>query len=128
MQIFESGALVLAIVILIAFQVKHFLADFVLQNKYMLKKVARTDWFLPLISHSAVHALGTFIVLVYFIGVNAIYFALVDFAVHTGIDAWKARMTEQNVFRKAFWVALGLDQLAHQLTYIAMAFIAIVVH
>ena len=120
-----SLVLVFAIVMLIAFQVKHFLADFVLQNKYMLRKTARTDWVGPLLTHSLVHSIGTFLVLVYFIGAYAIYFALVDFAVHTGIDAWKARMTEQNVFRKSFWVALGLDQLAHQLTYIAMTFVAI---
>lgn len=125
MHALDGSLLIFAIVMLIAFQIKHFLADFVLQNKYMLRKTARTEWVGPLLAHSAVHSIGTFLVLVAFIGPNAVYFAMVDLAVHTGIDAWKARLTEQNVFRKSFWVALGLDQLAHQLTYIAMAFVAL---
>lgn len=49
--------------LLIAFQVKHFLADYPLQNRYMLGKF-KDGWafFWPLMAHAAVHGFGTFLI------------------------------------------------------------------
>jgi len=46
--------------LLIAFQAKHFLADYPLQKGYMLGKFKEKNWALPLAVHCGVHAAFTF--------------------------------------------------------------------
>lgn len=48
--------------LLIAFQIKHFVADYPLQNEYMLGKFKKEGWIKPLAAHVAVHAGFTFFV------------------------------------------------------------------
>ncbi len=51
------------LVLLVVYQLKHFLADYLLQGEYMLGKFKPGWAFLkPLLAHVAVHALGTFVI------------------------------------------------------------------
>lgn len=86
-------------VLLVAYQLKHFLADFPLQGKYMLGKF-KTGWdFLgPLSAHCGVHALFTHIIASVFLfcthgpgyGLLPFQLALTDFVVHFLMDRIKA--------------------------------------
>lgn len=131
------------IVVFITYAFKHFIADFVLQNHYMLGKFKPyPGFFLPLSAHCAVHALGVgwlFIVA----GLNARelsditgFFQLMglmmvyEFASHFLVDVVKAqwtRITKANHTEHRFWVAIGIDQLAHVLfsipVIVAIAFV-----
>ena len=76
--------------LLILFQIKHLVADYFLQGKYMLQKF-RSDWgfFLPLVAHSGVHALITLGVCLWF-APNLWWLSLVDFVAHFAMDRIKA--------------------------------------
>lgn len=124
--------------LLIAYQLKHFLADYPLQGRYMLGKF-RSDWSFvpPLLAHVAVHAVGTLaIALVAGTTVRlAIGLALFDAGVHFVMDRAKASRrwlgrwkpltadTYPTADRAAwrsntlFWWALGFDQMVHHLTH-----------
>jgi hypothetical protein len=111
--------------LLIFFQVKHFIADFLLQNVWMLQK-SRPGWDFvpPLAIHSGVHAGLTFAAAMY---VNPAYWwlAILDFVVHFTMDRIKAGPRYlgryHDVRGKAFWVTFGLDQMVHHLTHMWIA-------
>lgn len=111
---------------------KHFFADFPLQVPYMLGTPDRPGkggpfpaFVAPLLAHSAVHVLFTLLILVFFAPVQvAAALALAEGAVHFVIDRIKAAPSLGGRFvpaQRQFWAALGADQLAHGLTYIALA-------
>jgi hypothetical protein len=112
--------------LLLALSIKHFLADFPLQTQYMLGKGKREGWVDPLLAHCNVHASLTWLVLVAF-GVG--YFPALGIAgaegiAHFGIDRLKAHPDlggRWNPSQPQFWWALGADQLAHNLCYLAIA-------
>ena len=110
--------------ILLALLIKHFLADCVLQTQYMLGKGKREGWVLPLLAHCEVHAALTLAVLVAF-GVDfAFAIAMAEGAAHFAIDRIKAHPDLGGRWTPAqpqFWWALGADQLAHNLCYLAIA-------
>lgn len=122
-------------VLLIVFQLKHFLADFPLQGPYMLQKF-RPDWgfFLPLLAHAAVH--GTFTLLITLaVTPDLWWLAIVDMAIHFTMDRIKASprylgrykaLTAKDYMAATeaekqgntyFWWALGFDQAVHHLTH-----------
>ena len=104
--------------LLILFQIKHFICDYPLQTPYMLRKLQRTGWQLPLIAHSAVHAVGTFLITVYFDIQLALLLALADLVLHFIVDRLKASPDIGRRFsidNKYFWWCLGLDQMAHHI-------------
>jgi hypothetical protein len=115
----------LFILLLILFQVKHFIADFVLQNVWMLQK-ARPGWDFvpPLAIHCGVHM---FITLAFAMWLNpaAWWLAILDFAVHFTMDRIKAGPKYlgryNDVRSKAFWVSFGFDQMVHHLTHLYIA-------
>jgi len=77
--------------LLIIFQLKHFFADYPLQNEYMLGKFKEEGWIFPLASHCGVHALFTFIISLLFVEFHAsVWLALFDFVVHFTMDRVKA--------------------------------------
>lgn len=110
--------------LLIAFLVKHFLADFPLQTAYMLGKSKRAGWAVPLLAHSTVHgALTLAILLTAGAGWLAVALAAAEVATHFGIDRLKAHPDlggRWNPSQPPFWWALGADQLAHGLCYLAI--------
>lgn len=79
-------------VLLILFQIKHFLADYPLQGKFMLGKFKETGWILPLSVHCLVHMGFTFLISLCFskslsisVGVS-----ILDFILHFTMDRIKA--------------------------------------
>lgn len=125
-------------ILLVIYQFKHFLADFPLQNGYMLQK-GKDGWdFLrPLASHCAVHAGFTFAITLAFTQslTFALLLALLDFSIHFTMDRIKASSRylgrykalaasefagANNVKRRHntfFWWSLGFDQMVHHLTH-----------
>lgn len=80
------------LILLIIYQIKHFVADYPLQNIYMLGKFKERGWILPLASHCAVHALFTFIIVAFASHSYSLAFgmAFFDFSVHFTMDRIKA--------------------------------------
>lgn len=123
--------------LLVVYQLKHFLADYPLQNKFMLGKFLPWPKFvLPLLSHGAVHAVFTFLIALYFQPwYNALILAILDMTVHCVVDWIKANPSiggrfkpltketypaatdDQKLSNTLFWWALGADQMAHHLTH-----------
>ena len=119
----EPGVALLAVLLILT--VKHFICDYPLQTHWQL--VNKGTYGHPGgIVHAGIHALGTTVAFLIITPTLAIGLAIVvgEFLVHYHID-W----TKENVIRRMgwtvqdsqFWLALGLDQLAHHLTYVAIA-------
>ena len=110
--------------LLVLFQIKHFIADFPLQNEYMLGKMKLNGWVLPLTCHALVHASITFAIVLIF-NANLWWLAIVDLVIHFTMDRIKASPNMLNRFRmdnKFFWWSLGLDQMVHHLTHYAIIY------
>ena len=121
--------------LLILFELKHFICDYPLQTEIMLKKgsAKSTEWIPALLVHCLVHSMGAMLVCIVFIFICSsvtgvaptkdkanvmFYIAFVDFILHFVIDRIKAHPKIGGRWKsnqKAFWNALGLDQAAHHL-------------
>jgi len=117
-----QGLLELA-VLLVLFLFKHFIADYPLQNKYMLRKSNVKGWFMPLVAHCAVHGALSFALVLFMLGrpLAALAVGVADFFGHGAIDWLSCRAFKYHQFHKGFWVMLGIDQYLHQVLYIALA-------
>lgn len=113
------------LILLLAFQVKHFLADYPFQHRYMYENKGKpTGWIVPLADHATVHALITIIIVILYLlsktpGIlagSALYYiaitALFDFVTHFVIDRWKATR-KGGPDTSGFWINLGIDQGLH---------------
>ena len=112
------------IVILVMFllQVKHFVADFMLQTHRMVIEKG-TYGARHGIYHSLIQAAGTFLAFAWIHPALGLITALFDFVVHYNVDWAKMNINKKYGYTPAdtkFWFWLGLDQLAHQLTYVVM--------
>lgn len=109
-------------ILLIIFQLKHFLADFCFQNNYMLQK-DRVGWdfIYPLAFHCGVHMGMTLIVCLVF-KPNLWWLAIVDFIVHFLMDRFRSSPQYlgrfNNIHQAIFWRIFGFDQMIHHLTHI----------
>jgi len=106
------------------FQVKHLLADYVLQTGWMLRDKAVYGGPGGL-AHAAVHVLLTVPVLLWLQTglVFMLAIVLAEFLLHYHIDWAKARLSLRAGFKvheKRYWVAYGMDQSLHQLTYLGI--------
>lgn len=116
------------LVLLLFLQIKHFICDYPLQNAFMLQKVNKEKWVIPLFAHSLVHSIGTFIVFVYFSLKFAIIFAIADLVLHFIVDRIKASQNIGNrwgIHTPYFWWALGLDQMTHHIINILFVYILV---
>ena len=105
-------------ILLILFQIKHFVCDYPLQGRYMLGKFKEEGWELPLAAHAGVHFLGTFLIGFFFGFWIAVGVALLDAAIHFVVDKVKVEASRStNHSEPQFWWYLGLDQMAHHLTH-----------
>jgi len=116
--------------LLILFQIKHFVADYPLQGAYMLGKFKREGWVLPLAAHCGVHAVFTFAIATAFADVKlAVVAAVIDFVLHFAMDRLKASPDMMGRFKPdnpKFWYALGFDQMVHHVThYLIIAMIVL---
>ena len=104
------------------FTVKHLIADYMLQSASMVAgKDARRQWLLPLTLHAAIHAGGTFL-LVMAVQPLLWWLAPLDFAVHAAIDRTKSMVGGYGAWRpeeSRFWRLHGADQAAHHVTHFA---------
>lgn len=112
------------ILLLVLLQVKHMFADYFLQFPFML---SGRDAYLHVgrLAHAGVHAVGTAIALALVPTplTPLVLLVVADFVVHFHIDWLKARVTDGMGLTPAnpgFWRAAGVDQAAHQLTYVAI--------
>ncbi|QXV85134.1 hypothetical protein bas27_0064 [Escherichia phage TrudiGerster] len=116
----------LIILLFVIFFLKHFMADYPLQTPYMLRKTHKIGWKLPLLTHSLVHAVLTFAILILFTSLGmAIALAIMELILHFIIDYWKAQRCKYAISDAKFWIALGFDQLLHYLTYALIILIII---
>jgi hypothetical protein len=112
--------LMFELVLLLLF-VKHYLFDFVWQTASMIQHKGVYGDFKGII-HSLGHSVGTFIVIVLLMGpIWALIIAVVDGLIHYHVDWIKMNYGENDMSNPQFWNHLGLDQLAHSLTYVFIA-------
>ncbi len=111
-------------------QIKHFVCDFPLQTRYQL--VNKGTYGHPGgILHSAIHAIATtlaFLVLTPTLIVGAVI-VVGEFLLHYHIDWTKMQImkaTDWSSQQWQFWWAMGFDQLAHHLTYLAIIAVLVV--
>ena len=109
-------------ILLALFGIKHFIADFLMQYDYMFrdKGIYGAEGGLH---HAGVHACWTFLILIPFVTSTEqlLILPLFDFIAHYHIDWAKININKKYKYTPAdhkFWFWLGLDQLAHQITYI----------
>lgn len=120
------------LLLVILFEIKHFICDGLLQTKYHLGKFNDKfkDYFLPLISHANINAVGAMAVVSLWYWITGggkvpilllleIYF--LELILHFIIDRIKASKKLLNRWTKdepMFWHVLMLDQLLHRLCYV----------
>lgn len=113
--------------LLVWLQVKHYVADYLLQTPWILSGKGHLDRPGGYV-HAAIHMAGTAPALIYAgLGGGLVATLLAaEFAVHFTIDhckALEARARPQSPTSARFWAIHGADQLAHHLTYAAILFV-----
>lgn len=113
------------IILLIAFQVKHFVVDFLLQSKYQYLNKG-IYWHPGGWLHAALHGAGTLAILLWCmmpIGMASIVM-LAEIFIHHLVDWSKVNINKKlgwgPTTHEEFWWLLGFDQLLHQLTYVGI--------
>ena len=116
------------LIVLVLLQIKHFVVDFLLQNKYQWSNKG-TYGHPGGVLHSGLHGVGTYLCVALFTRPDiALGLALIDWTIHYHIDWAKMQLNERLSLTPAsprFWVLLGLDQLLHQLTYVGILFLLV---
>ena len=106
-------------VLLVVFQIKHYLADFPLQRKWMLQKgIPGWGFLAPLLAHCGVHALGTLLIALV-VDPSKSWVAIFDFVTHFVMDRIKSGPRYLGRFndikQSSFWNCFGIDQMVHHL-------------
>lgn len=107
-----------------AFQIKHLVADFFLQNSKMIMGREKY-WHMGRAQHAGIHCVLSVVVLAIFGAPTAIilWLVAVEFVVHFHIDWAKAKFSvDRNLVptQPLYWYAMGTDQALHQMTYLGM--------
>ena len=116
-----------AFLLLVVFQIKHFLADFPLQFPYMLRKFRPGwDFVLPLTMHCLVHSALTLLI-VLCLDWHLWWLALLDFVTHFIMDRIKSGPRYLGRFKDStttvYWVSFGFDQMVHHLTHMLIVWL-----
>jgi hypothetical protein len=116
-----------AFLLLVVFQIKHFLADFPLQFPYMLRKFRPGwDFVMPLTSHCLVHGALT-LAIVLCVDYRLWWLAAFDFVTHFIMDRIKSGPRYLGRFKDStstsYWIAFGFDQMIHHLTHMLIVWI-----
>ena len=113
-------------VLLVGLQLKHFVADFLLQPGWIL--AGKGDIRLPGgYAHAGIHALFTAIVLL-IAGVplgTIVTIIAIEFVLHYMLDYAKvhySRNVDVHAQASRYWGLFGVDQLAHQLTSMVIGY------
>jgi len=115
--------------LLVLLQIKHWYIDFVNQTTVEIaSKGIYGDS--EGVNHSVKHGIGTMLAIVLAVGTPYIAYAailaLLDSVLHYHIDWIKMNYGNRDISTPAFWNHFGLDQLAHQLTYLLIAYIVVI--
>lgn len=113
------------LLLMLVLQVKHYYADFVIQTyAQTVRKGIYRD---PVgISHSVDHIIGSLVALLvagFFIPIDpilAISLCALEGIAHYHIDWVKVHYGSKDITKPIFWNQFGMDQLAHQITYLIM--------
>jgi hypothetical protein len=114
--------------LLVFLQIKHWYIDFVDQD---MEEVNHKGIYLHYlgVKHSFKQGLGTLMCILAVVGAQYFVFAavlaLIDFVLHYHIDWVKMNYGNRDIQNPKFWNHLGLDQMAHQLTYLFIAFMVV---
>lgn len=119
------------LVLLLILQIKHWYADFCIQT-YM-QTVKKGVWLDPIgISHSVDHMIASMVAILMFSFIKIInpvliiVICLAEGILHYIIDFIKVKYGCKDNTKPLFWNQFGLDQLAHQITYLLMCYIILV--
>lgn len=119
------------LLLLLFLQVKHWYADFKIQT--YLQTVKKGVWLDPIgLSHSTDHVLCTLVALLLFnliyplSGLAILIIAFAEGILHYIIDFVKVKYGCKDNTKPQFWNQFGLDQFAHQFTYLGIAYILLV--
>lgn len=114
------------VLVFVLFNIKHFIIDFLLQKPYQYLNKGKYGHPGGIL-HAALHGVGTIGVLLVAPGVStvaALVLALADTLVHYHVDWGKVNINNHFGWKpdnsEYYWWLLGMDQLLHQLTYIAI--------
>ncbi len=114
------------LLLLLLLQIKHWYADFKIQT-YM-QTIKKGVWLDPIgMSHTADHIWGTLVVLMIFnficpvSGPAILIIAVTEGIYHYMVDYTKVKYGCKDNTKPQFWNQFGLDQLAHQISYLAIA-------
>jgi len=112
------------LLLMLMYQIKHWYADFMIQTYE--QTVKKGIYFDPIgMSHSLDHAYGTAVVLLLFnifhplSIVSVVLVTVLEVLAHYHIDWFKVKFGSKDLTKPIFWCQFGMDQLAHQATYIA---------
>ena len=127
MVLFEI--LISILTLYIAFRIKHFTCDFILQTDWMAltKGKPGKEGYKALFTHTFIHAIGTLLVTLV-LAPAFWWLAILDFVIHSLVDRLKGIATlDRNLTVKdtMFWWLFGLDQEAHNFTH--LGFVVIIV-
>lgn len=118
------NAITALIMLLVLLQIKHWYIDFVDQD---MEEVNHKGIYLHWLGmkHSLKQGLGTYVCVAAVVGAEYWLFALIlaafDSIIHYHTDWAKMNYGNRDITTPAFWNHLGLDQMVHQVTYIAVA-------
>ena len=112
-----------AILLFALLLIKHFVCDFVLQSKWQVHQKGIYGAPGGLV-HSGIHVAGSLVALIAVTAPVAVIVPVLiaEYVVHYHIDWGKEKVVRAFDWRDGarFWNAIGLDQLLHGLTYLAM--------
>lgn len=118
------------ITLLFLLQIKHWFADFWIQT--YAQTVHKGTYGHPVgVSHTLDHVNGTLIALIIASVIMPISWqiivicALIDFVIHYHVDWLKVKYGTKDNRTPRYWREFGLDQLAHQLTYILIIYLCL---
>lgn len=120
------------LLLLFFLQVKHWYADFVIQT-YM-QTVKKGVWLHPIgLSHSLDHVWCSMVALLLFdlfVGplstILIIVIPILEGIVHYLIDFVKVKYGCKDNTKPLFWNQFGMDQLAHQVTYLLLVYVLLI--
>ena len=117
--------------LLLLFQIKHWYADFKIQT-YM-QTVKKGVWLDPVgMSHTWDHTKATAVVLAIFYLVHPLSLLailtviLLEGPYHYIVDYTKVKYGSKDNTKPLFWNQFGLDQMAHQVSYLVIAWYLLV--
>lgn len=115
----------------IAFRLKHFTCDFLLQTDWMALNKGKPGLagYKALFTHALCHGIGATVIALIFLP-SWWWLGPLDFVVHSIVDRLKGLMTYRKGWKDTdrwFWWSFGLDQEAHNYTHLVYI-VLIVLH